>query len=100
MTLLSGVERENGGRRVDVVVNVANVSGTETASILCVRDEGTVLFFGMATSFQAAALGAEGVAHPGTLLIGNGYVPGHAEYALGLLRAHERLRAAFTELVG
>jgi L-erythro-3,5-diaminohexanoate dehydrogenase len=54
----------------------------------------------MATSFQAAALGAEGVAHPGTLVIGNGYVPGHAEYALDLLRRNDRLRGAFTELVG
>jgi L-erythro-3,5-diaminohexanoate dehydrogenase len=98
--LLSEVERANGGERVDLVVNVANVPGTETASVLCARDEGTVLFFGMATSFQAAALGAEGLAHPGTLLIGNGYVPGHAEYALDILRSHDRLRDAFTELVG
>ena len=95
VALLSAV-----GTHVDLVVNVANVPGTETASVLCARDEGKVLFFGMATSFQAVALGAEGVAHPGTLLIGNGYVPGHAEYALNLLRTHDRLRAAFTELVG
>ena len=100
VTLLAEVERTNQGRPVDLVVNVANVPGTEIASVLCARDDGTVLFFGMATSFQAAALGAEGVAHPGTLLIGNGYVPGHAEYALDLLRSHDRLRAAFTELVG
>ncbi|HEY6066019.1 MAG TPA: L-erythro-3,5-diaminohexanoate dehydrogenase [Thermoanaerobaculia bacterium] len=100
VALLSAVERANEGNRLDLVVNVANVPGTETASVLCARDDGTVLFFGMATSFQAAALGAEGVAHPGTLLIGNGYVPGHAEYALDLLRSHDRLRAAFTELVG
>jgi L-erythro-3,5-diaminohexanoate dehydrogenase len=100
VTLLSGVESANGGGRVDLVVNVANVPGTETASVLCARDEGTVLFFGMATSFQAAALGAEGVAHPATLVIGNGYVPGHAEYALNLLRRNDRLRGAFTELVG
>jgi len=100
VTLLSSVESANGGCRVDLVVNVANVPGTETASVLCARDEGTVLFFGMATSFQAAALGAEGVAHPGTLVIGNGYVPGHAEYALDLLRRNDRLRGAFTELVG
>ena len=98
--LLAEVERANEGRPVDLVVNVANVPGTETASVLCARDEGTVIFFGMATSFQAVALGAEGVAHPGTLLIGNGYVPGHAEYALDLLRSHDRLRAAFTELIG
>jgi L-erythro-3,5-diaminohexanoate dehydrogenase len=100
VTLLSGLESANAGRRVDLVVNVANVPGTETASVLCARDEGTVLFFGMATSFQAATLGAEGVAHPGTLLIGNGYVPGHAEYALDLLRRNDRLRSAFTQLVG
>ena len=100
VTLLAEVERANQGRRVDLVVNVANVPGTETASILCARDEGTVIFFGMATSFQAAALGAEVIAHPGTLLIGNGYVPGHAKYALDLLRSQDRLRAAFTELVG
>ena len=100
VALLSAVEGANHGRRVDLVVNVANVPGTETASVLCAQDEGKILFFGMATSFQAVALGAEGVAHPGTLLIGNGYVPGHAEYALSLLRTHDRLRAAFTELVG
>jgi L-erythro-3,5-diaminohexanoate dehydrogenase len=100
VTLLSSVEQANDGRRVDLVVNVANVPGTETASVLCVKDEGAVLFFGMATSFQAAALGAEGVAHPGTLLIGNGYVPGHAELALDLLRGNERLQSAFAELAG
>jgi L-erythro-3,5-diaminohexanoate dehydrogenase len=100
VTLLSSVEQANDGRRVDLVVNVANVPGTETASVLCAKDEGTVLFFGMATSFQAAALGAEGVAYPGTLLIGNGYVPGHAELALDLLRGNERLQSAFAELAG
>ena len=36
----------------------------------------------MATSFPAAALGAEGLAADVTMLIGNGYVPGHAELAL------------------
>ena len=47
---------------------------------------GTVIFFSMATSFSAAALGAEGLAADVTMLIGNGYVPGHAELALDLLR--------------
>ena len=100
VVLLSLLESANDGRRVDLVVNIANVPGTEVASVLCARDDGTILFFGMATSFQAAALGAEGVAHPGTLLIGNGYVPGHAEMALALLRSNERLRGAFAELIG
>ncbi len=96
----SAVEDATGGRLADLVVNAVNAPGTETASVLAARDEGTVLFFGMATSFQAAALGAEGVAHPGTLLIGNGYVPGHAEEALDLLRRHPRLSTVFAGLAG
>ncbi|MGH2686563.1 MAG: L-erythro-3,5-diaminohexanoate dehydrogenase, partial [Actinomycetota bacterium] len=54
-----------------------------------------VLFFSMATSFTAAALIAEGVGKDVTLLIGSGYVPGHAELALGLIRDHADLRAIF-----
>ena len=98
--IFSAIQEETGGRLADVVVNVANASGTEGGSILCARDSGEVLFFGMATSFSAAALGAEGLAKPATLLIGNGYVPGHAETALRLLRRHARLREAFRELAG
>jgi L-erythro-3,5-diaminohexanoate dehydrogenase len=49
----------------------------------------------MATSFTAAALGAEGVGKDATLVIGNGYVPGHALLTLDLLRRHPRLRLLF-----
>jgi L-erythro-3,5-diaminohexanoate dehydrogenase len=49
----------------------------------------------MATSFSAAALGAEGLAADVTMLIGNGYVPGHADYALDLLRSEPAVRALF-----
>ena len=49
----------------------------------------------MATSFSAAALGAEGLAADVTMLIGNGYVPGHADYALDLLRSEPGVRALF-----
>ncbi len=96
----SAIHGATRGRLADLVVNAVNAPGTEIASVLAARDEGTILFFGMATSFQAAALGAEGLAHPGTLLIGNGYVPGHAEGALDLLRRHKGLRAAFVALSG
>jgi L-erythro-3,5-diaminohexanoate dehydrogenase len=54
-----------------------------------------VIFFSMATSFTAAALGAEGLAADVTMLIGNGYVPGHAQLALGLVRADPAVRAIF-----
>jgi L-erythro-3,5-diaminohexanoate dehydrogenase len=85
------------GGTFDLVVNCASVPGTEMASILCVRDGGTVIFFSMATSFTAAALGAEGVGKDAHLLLGNGYVPGHADLTLDLLRKEPRLRALFEE---
>jgi len=85
------------GGPYDLVVNCASVPGTEMAALLPVRQGGTVIFFSMATSFTAAALGAEGVGRDALLVIGNGYVPGHAELTLGLLRRHPALRAHFEE---
>ena len=85
------------GAPFDLVVNCTNVPGTEMSAILCVREGGTVLFFSTATSFTAAALGAEGVGKDALLVIGDGYVPGHAELSLGLLRRHAPLRRAFAE---
>ncbi|HEY2766163.1 MAG TPA: L-erythro-3,5-diaminohexanoate dehydrogenase [Pseudonocardiaceae bacterium] len=79
--------------QVDVTVVCVDVGGCEHGAILATRDGGTVMFFSMATSFSAAALGAEGLAADVELLIGNGYTPGHAELALGLVRDDRRLRA-------
>ncbi len=98
VAMLSAVESATSGALADLVVNVANASGTEAASILCAKDEGAVIFFGMATSFSAAALGAEGLARPTRLAIGNGFVPGHDKTALDLLRRHPALARAFAAL--
>ncbi|MBV8499585.1 MAG: L-erythro-3,5-diaminohexanoate dehydrogenase [Candidatus Eremiobacteraeota bacterium] len=84
----------------DVVINCVNVSGTELGSILCAKDGATIYFFSMATSFTAAALGAEGVARDVTMIIGNGYTKGHAEIALQTLRDHPALLTYFTERYG
>jgi L-erythro-3,5-diaminohexanoate dehydrogenase len=65
------------------------------ATVLATRDGGTAIFFSMATSFTAAALGAEGVGKDVTMLFGNGYVPGHADLTLELLRTDARLRVFF-----
>jgi len=54
-----------------------------------------VIFFSMATSLSAAALGAEGLAGDVTLRIGNGYAAGHAAYALDVLRGSPAVRAMF-----
>jgi len=71
------------------------VPGCEGGAILATADRGTVVFFSMATSFSAAALGAEGLAADVTMLVGTGYTPGHAAYALELLRENAGVRRLF-----
>jgi L-erythro-3,5-diaminohexanoate dehydrogenase len=83
------------GRGADVTVVCVDVPGCEGGAILTTAERGTVIFFSMATSFSAAALGAEGLAADVQMLVGNGYTPGHAAYALELLRAHEGVRGLF-----
>lgn len=100
LAIYNEVMRRTNGRKVDVTVNVVNVPNTEMASILPTRDHGIVYFFGMATSFQKAALGAEGVASEATLMIGNGYTAGHAELTLNLLRESKTLYEIFMRRYG
>jgi L-erythro-3,5-diaminohexanoate dehydrogenase len=88
------------GGPADVTVVCVDVPGCEGGAILCTAAGGTVIFFSMATSFTAAALGAEGVAADITMLVGNGYVPGHAELALDLIRAHPGVRELFGRRIG
>jgi L-erythro-3,5-diaminohexanoate dehydrogenase len=83
------------GGPADVTVVCVDVPGCEGGALLSTAQGGTVVFFSMATSFTAAALGAEGLASDVSMLIGNGYVPGHAEYALHLLRTNASVRALF-----
>jgi NADPH:quinone reductase-like Zn-dependent oxidoreductase len=83
----------------DVTVVCVDVPGCEHGAILATAAGGTVVFFSMATSFPAAALGAEGLAADVTMLIGNGYAPGHAQLALDLLRAEPGVMKIFQERV-
>jgi len=81
------------GDPVDVTVVCVDVAGAEHGAVLATADGGTVVFFSMATSFPGAALGAEGMAADVTMLIGNGYTPGHAALALDLYRRTPGVRA-------
>ncbi|WP_185996175.1 L-erythro-3,5-diaminohexanoate dehydrogenase [Nocardioides campestrisoli] len=83
------------GGPADVTVVCVDVPGCEGGAVLATADGGTVVFFSMATSFPAAALGAEGLVADVTMLVGNGYVPGHADLALELVRRHAGVRALF-----
>ena len=86
------------GELADLVINCVNVPNTEMASILACRDRGTVYFFGMATSFSQAALGAEGVGKDIDMLVGNGYAHGHAEMAMQILRDAPVIRELYEKL--
>ena len=87
---------EDAGGPAGVTVVCVDVPGCEHGAILSTAEQGTVIFFSMATSFGAAALGAEGLAADVTMIVGNGYVPGHAAYALDLLRSSPGVRNLFT----
>jgi L-erythro-3,5-diaminohexanoate dehydrogenase len=90
---------EEAGGPADVTVVCVDVPGCEGGAILSTKQGGTVIFFSMATSFAAAALGAEGLAADVTMLVGNGYVPGHADLALNLIRSVPSVRNLFEQRV-
>ena len=92
LEILHEVQRQTGGALADISFNCASVSGTEMSTILSTRDDGRIVFFSMSTDFSRAALGAEGAGKPLEMIIGNGYIPGHARIALQVLRENKALR--------
>ncbi|WP_041791014.1 zinc-binding dehydrogenase [Rhodoferax ferrireducens] len=98
LALMEAVAEVTDGKMADVVINCVNIPNTEMGSILATRQQGKIYFFSMATSFTAAALGAEGVGKDVEMIVGNGYATGHAEFALGLLRESASLRKLFEQL--
>ncbi len=92
------VRQATGGRMADLVINCVNIPNTEMASILMCRDDGTVYFFTMATSFTKAALGAEGVGKDVNMVIGNGYTRNHAAITLNILRESQAIRKLYEKL--
>jgi len=98
LEVMKAVEEVTNGEMVDVTINCVNVPGTEMASIMATKEGGTVYFFSMATSFTAAALGAEGIGKDVAMLIGNGYCRDHAVVALHTVRESPVLWQIFREL--
>ena len=98
LALMQAVAEVTQGQMADVVINCVNIPNTEMGSILATKQHGKIYFFSMATSFTAAALGAEGVGKDVEMIVGNGYATGHAEFSLSLLRESATLRALFEKL--
>lgn len=86
-----------GGRLADFTVNTVNVPNTELSAILVTKDAGKIYFFSMSTDFVKASLGAEGVKKYVSMLIGNGYYPGHAEITFDIIRNNAKVKNYFVE---
>lgn len=98
LALMEAVASVTQGKLADVVINCVNIPNTEMGSILATKQHGKIYFFSMATSFTAAALGAEGVGKDVEMIVGNGYAEQHAEFSLALLRESAKLRQLFEQL--
>lgn len=98
LEVYNAVSEKTGGKLADVVINCVNIPGTELASIMACRDDGLVYFFSMATSFTAAALGAEGIGKDVNMIIGNGYTKNHAMISLAIMKESKELREMFEKL--
>jgi L-erythro-3,5-diaminohexanoate dehydrogenase len=96
IAVLDAVAESFEGDLADLVFVCTSVPGCEGGAILACDDAGRVVFFSMATSFTAAALTAESLGKCCEMTIGNGYVPGHAELALDLVRDDPTLVELFT----
>ncbi len=83
-------------RPADLTLLCTTVEGCEGTAILLTAGDGTVLFFSTATSFSAAALGADSMSSLASLCIPNGYTQDRGSYLLGLLRHNPRLLRAFS----
>lgn len=86
--------RAAGAPPADLTVVVVNASGCEPTALLLTKDEGTALFFSMATSFSAAALAPDGIGTGARMVVGSGRAPDRGAYALELVRRSRPLREA------
>jgi len=85
------VSRVTDSLMADLVIDVGNVEGMEAGAVLATKSGGTALFFNMATNFSKATLVAEGVGLDVRLLMGNGFIPGHADLVTEMLRENPSL---------
>ncbi len=83
------------GKLCDLLINVVNIPGTETATVLCSRKaapRGTILWFSMATQFDRAALATDSLGKDVTMIIGNGVAESQVDEIFSLIKHYPELR--------
>ena len=81
-------------QRFDVVINCVNTADTEAASMAAVKDKGTIYFATICCDYKFVALTAESIGKEIRVIPYTGFLEGHAEYTLELLRRFPQMQSA------
>jgi L-erythro-3,5-diaminohexanoate dehydrogenase len=82
---------DEGLRPADLTLLCTTAPGAEGTAMVTTADRGAILFFSTATSFAAAALGADAAGSHARLVIPNGLTEDRGDYAFELVRRHPPL---------
>ena len=83
--------------RFDVVVNCINSVSTEVAALVAVKPRGVIYFATLGCDYKFAGLTAEGIGRQVTIIPYTGFMDGHAEYTLNLLRRYPQMQTAIQQ---
>jgi len=81
----------DGNKKFDIVINCADESYTEMATILLAKNKGIVYFASLTSDCKVASLTAESIGRDVRIIPYCGFVEGHADYTLNLLRKYPGL---------
>ncbi len=70
----------------DTVINCINLTGSETTSLILTKNHGRIFFPGLDSNYKMTALMAEGVSKDIEIIPYKGYINGHAQFTIELLK--------------
>ena len=83
-------------QRFDVVINCINTADTEVASLVAVKNRGTIYFATICCDYKFVALTAESIGKEIRVIPYTGFLEGHADYTLELMRRFPQMQTAIT----
>ena len=81
-------------QRFDVVINCINTADTEVASLVAVKNRGTIYFATICCDYKFVALTAESIGKEIRVIPYTGFLEGHADYTLELMRRFPQMQTA------
>lgn len=84
----------------DLVINCVNSPSTELSSLLAVKQRGSLFFASLSSDYKLTALTAEGIGKEIEFIPYTGYMEGHSDFTLSLLRTYPVLRDVLLQKTG